>query len=87
MYNYMSDFFLKLQFRFSDVDALPTGNKLQPTRLFCPWNSPGKNTGVGFHSLFQGNIPDLGNQSRSSTLQADSLPQSYEGAPVPGIHP
>ena len=26
---------------------------LQPTRLLCPWNSPGKNTGVGSHSLVQ----------------------------------
>ena len=26
---------------------------LQPTRLLCPWNSPGKNTGVGSHSLLQ----------------------------------
>ena len=24
---------------------------LQPTRLLCPWDSPGKNTGVGCHSL------------------------------------
>ena len=24
---------------------------LQPTRLLCPWNSPGKNTGVGCHAL------------------------------------
>ena len=23
-------------------------------RLLCPWNSPGKNTGVGYHSLLQG---------------------------------
>ena len=27
---------------------------LYPARLFCPWNSPGKNTGVGYHSLLQG---------------------------------
>ena len=27
---------------------------LQPTRLFCPWNSPGKNTRVGCRSLLQG---------------------------------
>ena len=27
---------------------------LQPARLLCPWNSTGKNTGVGSHSLFQG---------------------------------
>ena len=24
---------------------------LQPTRLLCPWSSPGKNTGVGCHFL------------------------------------
>ena len=24
------------------------------TRLFCPWDSPGKNTGVGCHALLQG---------------------------------
>ena len=27
---------------------------LQPTRLLCPWDSPGKNTGEGSHSLLQG---------------------------------
>ena len=27
---------------------------LWPTRLLCPWDSPGKNTGVGCHSLLQG---------------------------------
>ena len=25
---------------------------LRPTRLFCPWDSPGKSTGVGCHALF-----------------------------------
>ena len=36
-----------------------------PTRVLCPWNSPGKNTGVGSHSflqrifLTQGLHPDL----------------------------
>ena len=25
-----------------------------PPRLLCPWGSPGKNTGVGCHSLLQG---------------------------------
>ena len=29
-------------------------NPTQPTRLLCPWDSPGKNTGVGCHSLLQG---------------------------------
>ena len=27
---------------------------LQLARLLCPWNSPGKKTGVGSHSLLQG---------------------------------
>ena len=27
---------------------------LEPTRFLCLWNSPGKNTGVGCHSLLQG---------------------------------
>ena len=26
---------------------------LEPTRLLCPWNSPGKNTGVGCHFLLR----------------------------------
>ena len=27
---------------------------LQPAKLLCSWNSSGKNTGVGRHSLLQG---------------------------------
>ena len=30
---------------------------LKPTRLLCPWNLPGKNTGVGSYSLLQGMVP------------------------------
>ena len=26
-------------------------HRLQPTRFLCPWDFPGKNTGVGFHFL------------------------------------
>ena len=29
----------------------------QPTRLLCPWDSPGKNTRAGCHSLLQGIFP------------------------------
>ena len=32
---------------------------LWPTRLLCPWDSPGKNTGVGCHALLQGSKPGL----------------------------
>ena len=33
---------------------------LQPTRLLCPWGSPGKNTGVGCHAFLQGIFPTQG---------------------------
>ena len=33
---------------------------LQPTRLLCPWDFPGKNTEVGRHSLLQGVLPTQG---------------------------
>ena len=26
----------------------------EPARLLCPWDSPGKHTGVGCHALLQG---------------------------------
>ena len=28
-------------------------HRRQPTRLLCPWDAPGKNTGVGCHFLLQ----------------------------------
>ena len=31
-----------------------------PARLLCPWDSLGKNTGVGFHFLLQGPSPTQG---------------------------
>ena len=32
----------------------------QPARLLCAWDSPGKNTGVGYHALPQGVFPTQG---------------------------
>ena len=32
-------------------------HRLQPTRLLCPWDFPGKNTGVGCDFLLQGIFP------------------------------
>ena len=43
---------------------------------FCPWNFPGKDTGVGGHCLLQGNLPSPGIPPASpvaSAPQADSL--------------
>ena len=43
------------------------------TRLLCPWDSPGKNIGVGCRALLQGNLPNPGIGPESPALQADSL--------------
>ena len=57
----------------------------QPTRLLCPWDSPGKNTGVGCYFLLQGIFPI---QRSSPCLchllhwQADSLPPVPPGKPL-----
>ena len=43
---------------------------LWPTRLLCPWDFPGKNTGVGCHFLLQEILPTKGLNPR---LQAEAL--------------
>ena len=50
---------------------------LQPTRLHCPWDFPGKNTGVDCHFLLQGIFPTQESNPRLLCLlrwQPDSLP-------------
>ena len=50
---------------------------LGPTRLFCPWDFPGKNTGLGCHFHLQGIFPTQGSNPHLLCLlhwQADSLP-------------
>ena len=40
-------------------------HRWQPTRLLCPWDSLGKNTGVGCHVLLQGIFPTQGSNPMS----------------------
>ena len=47
---------------------------LQPIRLLCPWNSLGKNTGVGSHFLLPGIFLIQGSNLHLLQWQADSLP-------------
>ena len=60
-------------------------NPVDCTRLLCPWDSPGKNTGVGSHSLLQGIFPVLGIEPGPPALQADSLPSELHG-PTPNSY-
>ena len=62
---------------------LPHG--LQPTRLLCPWDFPGKNTGVGCHCLLQGTFPTQGLKLHLLHQQAGSLPLSHQGNCTPTV--
>ena len=56
-------------------------HKLLPTRLLCPWDFPGKNTGVGCHFLlFARGLLDPGTKPLSLTLQVNSLPLNHQGS-------
>ena len=54
---------------------------LQPARLLCPWDSPGKKTGAACHARARGALPDPGMEPRSPAFRADSLSQSRLGSP------
>ena len=55
---------------------------LEPTRFLCPWNSAGKNTGVGCRFLLWGNLLDPGIKHASPALQVDSLLLSHQRSPI-----
>ena len=58
---------------------------LQPARLLCSWNSPGKNTRVGCHALLQGIFPTQGSNLHlfcSLHWQTDSIPLSHQRSPI-----
>ena len=41
---------------------------LEPTRILCSWDFPGKNTGAGCHFLLQGSLPSPGMEPASPAL-------------------
>ena len=68
--------------RFSSDSVRPHG--LQPTRLLSPWDSPGKNTGVGCQALLQGIFPTQGSNLGLLHLlhwQVGYLPLAPPGKP------
>ena len=57
----------------------------QPARLLFPWDSPGKNTGVGYQALLQGIFPTQGCKLCLLNLlhwQAGSLLPAPPGKPL-----
>ena len=57
---------------------------LQRTRFLCPWDFPGKNTGVGCHFPFQGIFRPGDKTHVFLHWQVDSLALSYQGSPLFG---
>ena len=63
--------------------SCPTScNPMEPDKLLCPWDFPGRDTGVGWHALFQGIFPSQGLNLRHLHWAADSLPLSHLGSPI-----
>ena len=64
----------QLLFCLSVVSDSLRPHGLQPTRLLIPWDSPGKNTGVGCHALLQGIFPTQESNPHLLHWQAGTLP-------------
>ena len=61
-------------------------HRRQPTRLPCPWDSPGKNTGVGCHFLLQCmKVKSESEVAQSCPTLSDPMDFSLTGSSVHGI--
>ena len=54
---------------------------LKPARLLCPWDSPGKNSGVGCHFLLQGIFPTQGSNLGLLNCKQILYHLSHQGSP------
>ena len=61
-------------------------HRRKPTRLRRPWDSPGKNTGVGCHFLLQCmNVKSESEVAQLCPTPSDPMDCSLPGSSVPGI--
>ena len=61
-------------------------HRWKPTRLLCPWDSPGKNTGVGCHFLLQCmKVKSESELAQSCPTLSDPMDCSLRGSSVHGI--
>ena len=61
-------------------------HRQQPTRLLCPWDSPGKNTGVSCHFLLQcRKVKSESEVAQSCPTPIDPMDCSPPGSSVHGI--
>ena len=63
-------------------------NRRQLTRLLCPWDSPGKNTGVGCHFLLQCmKVKSESEVAQSCLTLSNPMDWSLPGSSIHGIFP
>ena len=61
-------------------------HRRQPTRLPRPWDSPGKNTGVGCHFLLQRmKVKSVSEAAQSCLTRSDPTDFSLPGSSIHGI--
>ena len=84
----VSQSFSSFQFNRSVVSNSVQPHRRQPTRLYHPWDSPGKNTGVGCHFLLQ--CVKVKSESEIAQLHPmlrDPVDCSLPGSFIHGIFP
>ena len=76
---------LLLLSHFSVSDSVRP-HRWQPTRLPCPWDSPGKNTGVGCHFFLQcRKVKSESEAAQSCPTLSDPMDCSLPGSSIHGI--
>ena len=61
-------------------------HRRQPNRLHCPWDSPGKNTGVGYHFLLQCmKVKSESEVAQSYLALSEPMDCSLPGSSIHGI--
>ena len=69
-------------FSCSVVSDFFQSHELQAARLLCPWNSPGKNTGVGCHFLCQKISSTQGLNPHLPYCMKSLYHHSHQGSPI-----
>ena len=68
------------------LDYQRTKPRWQPTRLHCPWDYPGKNTGVGCHFLLQCmKVKSQSEVAQSCPTPSNPMDCSLQGSSIHGI--
>ena len=78
--------FSSVQFSLSVMSDSVRPHRRQPNRLLCPWDSPGKNTGVGCHFLLRCmKVKSESEVAQSHLTLSDPMDCSPPGSSVHGI--